>query len=369
MPAQDRPDQRQLWKNQISRASIQRLAERIGRAYPAFDSSGFVARVVDSRFAGLELKDRIGAIADGLREYLPEEYGRALSVLYDVAPGLDAFHNWALLAYVERHGLEQFELSVAAMERLTEHSTAEFAIRPFMIRYTDQMLPILHRWAQDNNEHVRRLAAEGSRPRGVWVAHIEPFKKDPTPVLELLERLKADSSLYVRKAVANNLNDIAKEHPGRVVALAKAWQKNSHPHTNWILKRGCRTLFKQGRREVFPLFGFSENPKIDVDGPTLKPKRVRIGGELKVAVSVTSRSKRVQKLVIDYAVEYVKARGRTTKVFKWKDASLAAGETLTLERTHACADLSTRTHFPGEHGLVILINGRESGRASFHLVR
>jgi 3-methyladenine DNA glycosylase AlkC len=71
------------------------------------------------------------------------------------------------------------------------------------------------------------------------------FKKDPAPILPILENLKADPSEYVRRSVANNLNDIAKDHPEIALQIARAWQGVS-PETDWIIKHGCRTLLKRG---------------------------------------------------------------------------------------------------------------------------
>ncbi len=149
-----------------------------------------------------------------------------MDILIAVSPHTSGFQSWILTTYVELFGVEHFDESVRAMEYLTQHGTCESTIRPYINTYLDKMLPVLHRWAGHPNEHVRRLAAEGSRPRGVWIAHIPAFRKDPKPVLELLAKLKADPSLYVRKAVANNLNDISKDHPEVVIRTALAWKKD-----------------------------------------------------------------------------------------------------------------------------------------------
>ncbi len=363
-----RETERELWKDRLGHAAVAGLAVQIGKVYRNFDRSGFTAAVATDEYLALELKDRSKAIAAGLRPYLPRDYRRAIDILIKTAPSVGGFENWSLTAYVELFGLEHFEESVRAMEALTSYSTCEFCIRPFMIQYTDRMMPILHRWATDENEHIRRLAAEGSRPRGVWVAHIEAFRKDPTPVLELLEKLRADPSLYVRKAVANNLNDISKDHPKEVIATALRWQKDGNVHTNWIIRHACRSLIKNGEPKVFPIFGFTSDPKITISSVKPSKKTVSIGGGVAFGFSITSTAKKKQKLAIDYKLHYVKKNGKSSpKVFKLAERTIGPGERIDLTIRQAFADLSTRKHFPGEHGLEVVVNGRSVAEARFVL--
>ncbi len=363
-----RKTEHELWKDRLGHDTVAGLAAEIAKVHPKFDRKGFVRAVATDAFLKLELKDRGKAIAAGLKPFLPDDYGKALEILSKTAPSVGGFENWALTTYIELFGLDQFEDSVRAMKTLTVISSCECCIRPFMIRYTDRMIPILHEWATDRNEHVRRLAAEGSRPRGVWVAHIESFRKDPTPVLELLEKMKADPSLYVRKAVANNLNDISKDHPDKVIATALRWKKDNHKHTDWIIRHACRSLIKKGDPRVFPIFGFTSNPKVRCSAIKPSKKSTAIGGELKFAFALESAGQKKQKLAIDYRVHYVKSNGKTSpKVFKLAERTIGPGETLDLTIKQAFADLSTRRHFPGEHRLEVIVNGKPMAETAFKL--
>ena len=363
-----RDNERELWKNRLDRKVVAGLAAEFSRACKRFDRERFVAAVVTDEFLALELKDRVNMIARRLHGFLPDDYRRAIDILIEVAPRVGGFENWALTAYVELFGLDHFDDSVRAMKALTPHGSAEFAIRPYMIAHTDRMLPVLHEWAEDSNEHVRRLAAEGSRPRGVWVAHIESFKQDPSPVLALLEKLKKDPSLYVRKAVANNLNDISKEHPDTVIATAQRWKQDRNPHTDWIVRHGCRSLIKHGDPRVFPLFGFTARPKLTCTAVKASQKTVAIGSDIKFSFSLVSKAARSQRLAIDYRITYARANGRTSeKVFKLAERTLEAGETIPLAIKQSFADLSTRRHYPGPHRLEIIVNGRVVGEVSFNL--
>jgi 3-methyladenine DNA glycosylase AlkC len=341
-------DERDLWKDHVDRTAVKKFAAVIASVYPRFDPNAFVKKVCDRAFLKLELKDRLNRIATELRPFFPDDYTRATEILISVAPKAPGFLNWVLTAYVEQFGQDEFDTSVATLKELTKFGTAEFAIRPFIINHTEQMLPILHGWALDPNEHVRRLAAEGSRPRGVWVAHIDAFKKDPTPVLELLEKLKADRSKYVQKAVANNLNDISREHPERVIRTAAAWIKNGDDNTAWVVKRACRTLIKQGHPKVFPIFGFTNKPKVKVSPIRLSTKKLTIGGELSFSFKLSSAAKDDQQLALS-------------------ERTIAAGETVVLAKKHSFRPATTRKLYPGKHGLEIMVNGVSVGRIDFTL--
>jgi 3-methyladenine DNA glycosylase AlkC len=359
-----------LWKDHLGRAEVTAMAARIRDAYGSFDSRGFLAAVTSDGFDRLELKARVRTLAFRLKDYLPENYRKAVDILIDVAPHVGGFENWVLASYVEQFGPDYFDDSVYALRELTPFFSCEFAIRPFMIRYTERMLPILHQWAEHPNEHVRRLAAEGSRPRGVWTAHIEVFRKDPRPVIALLTKLKADPSLYVRKAVANNLNDISKDHPQLILRTALQWRRDHNPHTDWILKRACRSLVKTGHAEVFEILGFASSPEVTVTALKVTPKTVRIGGSATISFTLTSKSRKSQRLVIDYKIHYVKASGRRSpKLFKLSERTLKALESAQISTAHSLVERSTRTHHPGTHEVEIVINGRSVNRANFKLIR
>jgi len=189
-------------------------------------------------------------------------------------------------------------------------------------------------------------------------------------VLALREKLKEDPSLYVRKAVANNLNDISKEHPDAVIATARRWKRDGNPHTDWIVRHGCRSLIKLGDPRVFPLFGFTARPKLTCTPVKTSKKTVVIGGDVGFSFDLRSEAARSQRLAIDYRITYARANGRTSaKVFKLAERTVAAGETLPLRITQSFADLSTRRHYPGPHRVEIIVNGRVVAGTTFSLKR
>ncbi len=360
--------ERTLWKDVVNRNFVVRIAEAIARFDKSFERDRFVKTTIAGDFSGKELKEKIEHIAAALKSFLPSNYKRATTIVVKAAPLLGEFENWVLTDYVRLFGQDDFDHSMQALKDLTRYGTSEFAIRPFVVDHTDQALELFAVWVADPNEHVRRLAAEATRPRGVWVAYVPSFIDDPRPVLDILEELKADRSLYVRKAVANNLNDISKDHPDLVVRTAKRWKKDSNKLTDWIIKHGCRSLIKKGDRKAMALFGFVSSPKLEVAAFKVSPARLKIGADVTMTVRLKSLAARSQKLVIDYRVYYLRPSGKTsTKVFKWSVKQLAPGETLDLKRNHSFLQRNTRTHYPGRHRMELIINGRVFGDAGVHL--
>jgi 3-methyladenine DNA glycosylase AlkC len=369
-PRTKRTTKNEPWKNRLDQAVVRRMAEQLQAIYPRFDVDHYMAAAIREQFETRELKDRIRLLASLLKAFLPAKYPKAVDVLFAAAPKLGIFENWTFTSYVEQFGLEQVDPSVHALQELTKSGTSEFAIRPFIIKYPEKMLGILAQWTADSNEHVRRLAAEGCRPRGVWTMHIDQFRKDPGPVLTVLERLKADPSLYVRKAVANNLNDISRDHPDIVLKTALRWMKDKHPHTNWILRHACRSLIKQGVPEVFPLFGFTPTPKLGKVTFSVSKRRIAVGGDVTLSCVIPSVSTSSQKLAIDYRVHYVKSGGRLSpKLFKWSEKRLEPGGRLELKTKQSFEDRSIRTHFPGKHRIELVVNGRVLAETSCDLLR
>ncbi len=368
MAAKTAKKEPEAFKDRIDQAAVTRFADQMAKAHRRFDRAGFVAAVCDDGFLKLELMDRIRSIAAKLRPFLPKDYAKAVGILVKAARNGSGF-NWVMTGFVEKFGLDDFETSVAAMKELTKYGSSEFAIRPFMIRYTDRMMPILHEWATDDNEDVRRLAAEGSRPRGVWVAHIDAFKRDPRPVIKLLDKLRADPSKYVQKAVANNLNDISRDNPDTAVKTAVKWYKSDNSNTRWIVKHACRSLIKQGHPEVFPIFGFTSKPKLKIRDLSVTPRKVKIGSSLVFDFVIVSEARADQRLAIDYRVYFRIASGKLSpKVFKLSEKTLKASESITLSKKHAFKIATTRKLYPGSHAIEIIINGKAVGKVAFDLV-
>jgi 3-methyladenine DNA glycosylase AlkC len=299
---------------------------------------------------------------------LPVPFPQAVAVLKQIAPRLPkGFVGIFLPDFIGQHGHDHFDESMAALQFLTPFSSAEFAIREFLKRDLKRALAVMERWSRDENEHVRRLACEGCRPRLPWSFHLTTLIADPAPVAGILENLRADPSLYVRKSVANHLNDITKNHPDWVLDRLAEWDR-SQPPTQWIAKRACRTLLKAGHPRALQLFEFTRQPAVQLTNFRLAPRRIRLGGTIRFAFSLTSTGTRSQHLSVDYLVHYVKAAGGTApKVFKLREVRLGAGEKINLQKHQTIRDFTTRRHYAGRHKIEIQVNGRSHGGGTFLL--
>jgi 3-methyladenine DNA glycosylase AlkC len=354
-------------KQWFNEAFYRDTAAQISSLHASFDSRRFIAHTLQG-LADRELMARMNRTAEAFHLALPVSFAEQLAVLRAYAPLIG--HNFAGIwpcAHVAAQGLERADLALAALRDLTRHGSAEFAIRPFLIRDLNGTLAVMKTWATADDEHVRRLASEGSRPRLPWGERLQALVTDPSPTLPLLETLRADPSLYVRKSVANHLNDIAKDHPEVVLDLVSTWDRTV-PATAWIVRHGLRTLIKRGHPRALALFGAGAVPKADAT-LSAKPARIRLGDTLELAATLTSTSSQRQSLIIDYVVHYARAGGRSAaKVFKWKQLDLAAGDTVTLTKRQTIRDFTTRRHHVGRHKVELQVNGRRVAETVFTLL-
>jgi 3-methyladenine DNA glycosylase AlkC len=362
------PDEKPAALKEIfNRARLAHIAQETQVVYPAFDQTAFVARA-SVGLDDLALMARLRRVSETLHEGLPASYARALPILRALAPRLNSrFVTLALADYVALYGLDDVEASLSALEFLTPFGSAEFAIRHFLRHDQTRTLARMQAWSLHENEHVRRLASEGSRPRLPWSFKLDALVRDPSLAAPILENLKADDSAYVRKSVANHLNDISKDNPDWAMARIESWPL-AHPHTAWIARHALRSLIKQGDKRALAVIGAGDKARLRLGRLSVLPPRIRLGDAITVSFTLDSEAADSQRLVIDYAIHYVKRSGASSaKVFKLKTLTLAAGESLAISRRQQIRDFSTRTHHPGEHAVDILINGECLGRASFVL--
>ncbi|MBS7009576.1 DNA alkylation repair protein [Anaerostipes sp.] len=358
-----------LLKNMYNHDSLQDMAVKIRSVYPPFPVNEFLESIMDETWPASALKARVRKIALSLGEYLPADYGEALAILDQVAARCtNGFFGVVFPDFVEVYGQDEinWDLSINALERYTPYSSSEFAVRPFIIRYEERMMEQMYAWSRHENEHVRRLASEGCRPQLPWGQALTKFKKDPAPILPILQQLKADPSLYVRKSVANNINDISKTHPEFVVKLSKDWY-GVNESTDWILKHGCRTLLKKGNRDVLALFGYLDADCIDIRNFTLEDLSISLGEDLVFSFSISSAE--AAKVRLEYGIDYVKASGkRNRKIFQISDTSLKKDEEKFYKKKHSFADLSTRKHYAGIHSIALIVNGEQRHKEDFELL-
>ncbi len=322
--------------------------------------------VFDETFESKELMAKMRHTTQCLHQTLPESYADTVEILKQAAPQVKGFEAISLPDYIALYGMEDRDLSLAALGHITQFVTAELAIRPFLDQDPDKVLPYMLSWAEHENAHVRRLASEGCRPRLPWAIALPKFKKDPTPLLPILEILKNDPSESVRRSVANNLNDISKDNPDITLDVCERWHGQS-PETDKIVKHACRGLLKAGDKRALAIFGYSDPADMVVSNFKLCKKSFHIGGTLEFSFVLDLEKK--SKVRLEYAIHFVKAKGQLSKkVFKITENNYKAGS-YSYKRKHSFADMSTRKHFPGAHRISLNVNGEKKAEDTFDLLK
>lgn len=353
------------FKNFFNDELIDKMTRGIVKAYPEFLREDFYKDIFDQQWEERELKDRMNHIARMLGRYLPDDYPQSLKILKAASPGLRGLGHMCFPAYVELFGLNHFEESVEALEFLTSFSSSEFAVRPFIIKYGESMMEKMLLWTRSDNEHVRRLASEGCRPRLPWAIALPEFKRDPKPLLPILENLKNDASEYVRRSVANNLNDISKDHPDILFDIASRWLGQNR-ETDRLIKHACRSMLKQGEEKFLRLFGYADTEHLVVEQFEIQ-ESVALEEYLNFSFSVKSDGQSLGKLRLEYAVYFRKKNGfLAKKVFKISESDYDS-QIKKVEKRHSFKSVTTRIHYPGEHKLGLIVNGKEMAVKSFLL--
>jgi 3-methyladenine DNA glycosylase AlkC len=369
------------FKNVFDRDLISMIGGHFAARDPVFDREGFEAMAGDGLEA-LEFKARSRRITSALEVHLPSDFARARRLIFDsLHPDVEApiggasdargLRGWALMPvadFVAARGIGDFDASMDLLAEMTCRFTSEFAVRPFILANQPRAMAHVGRWALHANPHVRRLASEGSRPRLPWGVRLAPFVEDPSPLLPLLGTLRDDPSEYVRRSVANSLNDISKDHPDLMAEIAQDWLRGASPERSRLVRHACRTLVKRGHAGALAALGFGA-AVIILDRITLATPQVTLGGALVFEVTLRSGEKRERSIALDYAIHHRKADGgRTPKVFKWKVLRLGAGETVRLSRKHPMRSVTTRVYRNGGHRVEVVANGVVLGGADFELV-
>lgn len=363
-------------KTFFSPTLVRRLAADIRRVHQPFDERAFV-KAATTGLDALELLDRGRHIARALAAKLPKDYPAAIDVLLRslgpvhetdelVGVGMAPFFYLPHTIFVAEHGLDHFDVSMKAQYELTKRFTAEGSIRPFIAKDPERTLKTLRTWTRDPDPHVRRLVSEGTRLRLPWAVRVPWLDANPDRVLALLELLKDDATTLVRRSVANNLNDLGKVHPVLLAKTAEAWLSNASDERRALVEHALRSAIKRGDPQALRLLGYGKKPAVAIERVKFTPARVLIGGKVAVTFTLRSASRATQDLLIDLAVHFVKARGKTSrKVFKLKRVSLAPRGEVELRTSISLAVHTTRKPNVGRHLVDVLVNGEVYRAGSF----
>ncbi|SFD47190.1 3-methyladenine DNA glycosylase AlkC [Chitinophaga sp. CF118] len=363
-----------LLKDLYSLPFYNMFADSLVKTVPAFKKSAFIKKIFTEEFENMELKERMRHTARVLHTFMPESYPETVKLFTVIINGLrkDGFQNGRLEFmffpdYIEVFGLEDYKNSVKAFEFITIFISCEFAVRPFILKYEKQMIEQMNAWSLHKNASVRRLASEGSRPRLPWAMALPALKKDPAPILPILDNLKQDPSESVRRSVANSLNDIAKDHPDIVIRIAGQW-KGISKEVDAIIKHGSRTLLKQGHTEILKHYDLVGKHITLTSFKILTPK-VKIGESLSFTFSFLNKHTKEQTVRLEYAVHYRRANGQLArKVFKISERIYQPGERAEVLRNQSFKLITTRAFYPGQQQLSVIINGEEKSIDNFILI-
>jgi 3-methyladenine DNA glycosylase AlkC len=350
------------FKNRISPPAIAGLAGDFKWAWPDFPATEFEARAIGG-LSGLEMKGRVVQVADALAAALPDDFTQAAAIVAKALerPGFDGWIVYPVDDYVARYGISHPEVALQLMAGLTSRWSCEFAIRPFIERHPRITFDYFDRWIVSDDEHLRRLVSEGSRPRLPWGSRLRAFIEDPTPTISLLDRLVDDPSPYVRKSVANHLNDISKDHPELVIQTASGWLESDpvgdSGRRDWIVSHGLRSLIKAGHPEALRLLGYDPEAEISLLGFRVTPEQIEAGEAITIEFSLLAEQP--APVMVDYAIHHAGASGmRSAKVFKLKKATLEAMVETDFRREHRIREVSVRRIHPGPHLVTLQVNGK-----------
>lgn len=353
-----------ILKDQINAAWLSNLAALLHQHQPTVPLHAFADVTAEPAFIAAGLKQRIDWVARTMWQALDLPFAQAMEICKAISPQLKGLPALVLPQLVENYGLDQPTIAMSALAVFTRDSTAEFAIRPFLVRDPSSCLQQLLVWADSDDEHLRRLASEGSRPRLPWGQAIPLFKREPWHTWPILEKLLQDPSLYVRRSVANHLNDISKDNSAWLMAkLAPLY--GQHPQTDWIIKHALRDLLKKRHPDALALFDLvpvAVSAQIDIQTPTV------LTGHAVTFAAQLHFPQPVAKLRLEFAIDFVGSNGKPRhKVFQWLKREQVQGS-LTLKKSYQCVDRTTRRHYPGVHAVHLIVNGQLVATSSFELI-
>lgn len=360
--------QNNLLRNVFNKKNIQSLAETIHKNYPEFQKGSFI-KVCLKDFDSLNFKPRSDRIRDTLYTFLPKDFPKACSILIeslgspiDFIDGETDWNNFIIMpqtSFVGTYGKKHFDISMKALHAMTQRFTAEYDLRVFLEIDYDRAMKYLYQWARDPSHHVRRLVSEGTRPRLPLGGRIKRFQEDPTDLLDLLEKLLDDEVLYVRRSVANCLNDISKDNPVILLDRIKIWNKKKTTNRNWLIQHSLRSLIKSGNQDAMEILGFQTKAAFALENLSKIPRKISLGETIQLAISIQSKAKEVSNFSIDYRIYFMKKnRKLAPKTFKFRKIQLEPGEIKLLLGKFTLRPLSTRILYPGKHRLEWIINGK-----------
>lgn len=362
----------ELLKNVYSPQFIALLSSYLEKELPVFDKKTFEAKIFSSEWKEFELKARMTHIASVLKEFLDSDYKKSCAQIVSlialhrrIHPNGFNFEFMFLPEYIRLYGLEDYEISIKAIEQVTQFTSCEFVVRYFLNAYPEKMVQQMQDWTTHPHHYVRRLASEGMRTKLPWAIKVLYLNQNPKEIFWILEKLANDESEWVRKSVSNSLNDLSKDFPTDTIAFTKKWLNHSK-EVNSLLKHGNRTLLKAGNMEVMNLFGFANDINFTLHKFEVKEQQVAIGGELNFDFALELDAEQETTLRLEYRLYFLRANAtHYAKTFKIKEQSITQKTKVEIQKTHNFKVITTRKYYPGEHFVSLIVNGKELEKNAF----
>jgi len=369
-PTQEQNDN--AFKHAFNGALLQQIASSVSHYFPQFNSAAFLA--LELQLPDREMKARVHLIRDALAAELPQNYPEAVNILVSVLQDnqFRGFSVWPMAEFIQTYGIDYPEISLEALKIVTQHFTSEWAVRPFIKKYPQQTMMFLLDCAKSDNVDIRRWASEGTRPRVPWGEQLPAFIQDPSGTREILEVLKFDAELYVRKSVANHLNDITKDNPDYVIELLNDWKQQATPadikNLTWVIKHALRSLIKAGHPQALALIDVKFGADVELDEFTVKNNKIKLDQSLEFTLQLRSVSDQPQNIVLDYVLHFMKANNKTApKVFKLRSFTLPAKSVIRIDKKHRVKKITTRQYYEGIQYIEIQVNGEVLCKAEWSL--
>lgn len=368
-------------KNVYNQDSIEYISKEIKKIYPSFNSKAFQESILKD-LTEKELKDRVKLISQSLYTYLPSDFKQSIKIILQTietkkeknekwqgnhSEKISGFLAWPFTQFVEDYGTHDVRTSLQALKELTKSFTAEFAIRIFIDQYPEVCFKTFKQWSKDKNHHVRRLVSEGTRPKLPWAKQVPYLNSNPQERLKLILSLKEDTSDYVRKSIANHLNDISKTHPDLFYKAIQEFDLKDLQQKR-IVTHAARTLIKSGDKKIFKFFNLKQSEKIKIKQAQISTKQVKLGEKLTFKLALENTSNLSQELIIHYSIHFLlKNKKSGEKKFLLKKITLQKNENKEIEKSHTFIQQTTRTLYAGKHKISFYINGILQESIDFNL--
>ena len=352
---------------------LRALNDSVMAASPSFEPS--MLRDVETTIIDKPLRERVNLVRDALLADVRGDFAE-MQQLVTRALTQERFAGWMIWPVTEAvstraltsGSVDDFDAAMDLLAQLTPRLSSEFAVRGLLNARPERALAIMTEWAADEDEHVRRLATEGSRAYLPWARKVAWLIENPRATRAILDVTYRDSSEYVRRSTANHLNDLSRVDGSVVTEIATCWAAAPDSNTAWVIRHGLRTLLKRADPSALSLVGFTGS-ELGVEKPELAEEAIAWGSGIRFTTRVTNVAQTEALVAIDYSIGFVRANGSIgQKTFKLAVRRIAAGEAVEISKTHWFRPITTRSYYPGSHTVTVQANGVKSEPASFVLL-